>query len=312
MEQQHNKNMVEENIREEEILHGPFFGLTTSGNFLQFALETLDRFLYFYIKAAGVASVDVKKLKDAGLCTVEAVAYSSRKELLLIKGISEIIKLSSDEAVRTPRTDVKEFFRQARSTSFYKQFGAFLVNIEELNSQNRTREFRQSYDSCIGGDGFETLTAVFACSPSDPICPFSSSVWWIEIMQLAFGFIQHINKVNLVATHLNFSAQILCDAFFPFRNTHPQFITGKFLVCCFAVCSRLYELQNLDLSDILSAEFGVALAVQLLYDLSYLSCPRFSLPIYVRYLHGCRHSLPDGLMRVADVMVDGEIVVAAG
>ncbi|RZC58664.1 hypothetical protein C5167_005970 [Papaver somniferum] len=33
---------------------------------------------------------------------------------------------------------------------------------------------------------------------------------------------------------------------------------------------------------------------------------------YVRYLHGCRHSLPDGLMRVADVMVDGEIVVAAG
>lgn len=33
--------------------------------------------------------MDVKKLKDAGLCTVESVAYSPRKELLHIKGISE-------------------------------------------------------------------------------------------------------------------------------------------------------------------------------------------------------------------------------
>jgi hypothetical protein len=31
----------------------------------------------------------VKKLKDAGLCTVESVAYSPRKDLLQIKGISE-------------------------------------------------------------------------------------------------------------------------------------------------------------------------------------------------------------------------------
>lgn len=40
-------------------------------------------------QGSGIAAVDVKKLKDAGLCTVEAVAYSPRKELLLIKGISE-------------------------------------------------------------------------------------------------------------------------------------------------------------------------------------------------------------------------------
>ncbi|GAA0159988.1 DNA metabolism protein [Lithospermum erythrorhizon] len=39
--------------------------------------------------ASGIASIDVKKLKDAGLCTVESVIYSPRKELLLIKGISE-------------------------------------------------------------------------------------------------------------------------------------------------------------------------------------------------------------------------------
>lgn len=32
----------------------------------------------------------MKKLKDAGLCTVESVAYSPRKDLLQIKGISEV------------------------------------------------------------------------------------------------------------------------------------------------------------------------------------------------------------------------------
>ncbi|XP_026427593.1 uncharacterized protein LOC113323489 [Papaver somniferum] len=32
----------------------------------------------------------------------------------------------------------------------------------------------------------------------------------------------------------------------------------------------------------------------------------------VWYLHGCRHSVPDGLMRLTDVMVDGKIVVPAG
>ncbi|RZC52829.1 hypothetical protein C5167_021253 [Papaver somniferum] len=42
-----------------------------------------------FLKVAGVASVDVKKLKDASLCTVEAVAYSPPKGLLLIKGISD-------------------------------------------------------------------------------------------------------------------------------------------------------------------------------------------------------------------------------
>ncbi|KAL6226860.1 hypothetical protein ACLB2K_000820 [Fragaria x ananassa] len=41
------------------------------------------------LQASGIASIDVKKLRDAGLCTVEAVAYSPRKDLLQIKGISE-------------------------------------------------------------------------------------------------------------------------------------------------------------------------------------------------------------------------------
>ncbi|CAM0949843.1 unnamed protein product [Alopecurus aequalis] len=41
------------------------------------------------LQASGIAALDVKKLKDAGFCTVEAIAYSPRKDLLQIKGISE-------------------------------------------------------------------------------------------------------------------------------------------------------------------------------------------------------------------------------
>ncbi|CAN6922055.1 unnamed protein product, partial [Brassica oleracea] len=42
-----------------------------------------------HLQAAGIASVDVKKLRDVGLCTVEGVAYTPRKDLLQIKGISD-------------------------------------------------------------------------------------------------------------------------------------------------------------------------------------------------------------------------------
>ncbi|KAG4970283.1 hypothetical protein JHK85_036704 [Glycine max] len=41
------------------------------------------------LQASGIAATDVKKLKDAGICTVESVAYTPRKDLLQIKGISE-------------------------------------------------------------------------------------------------------------------------------------------------------------------------------------------------------------------------------
>jgi len=36
-----------------------------------------------------VSSSDLKKLADAGFHTIEAVTYAPKKELLLIKGISE-------------------------------------------------------------------------------------------------------------------------------------------------------------------------------------------------------------------------------
>jgi hypothetical protein len=42
-----------------------------------------------YSQASGIAALDIKKLKDAGICTVESVAYTPRKDLLQIKGISD-------------------------------------------------------------------------------------------------------------------------------------------------------------------------------------------------------------------------------
>ncbi|KAG6771950.1 hypothetical protein POTOM_023345 [Populus tomentosa] len=70
MEQQRNQKAVNQQQQHEdleEMQHGPF------------PIEQLQ--------ASGIASLDVKKLKDAGLCTVESVAFSPRKELLQIKGI---------------------------------------------------------------------------------------------------------------------------------------------------------------------------------------------------------------------------------
>ncbi|KAD3068414.1 hypothetical protein E3N88_36294 [Mikania micrantha] len=88
MEQrQRNQKMVQEQKQQDEQLddmqHGPF-----PVEQLQ-ACHSNQNFLCSQIRASGIAALDIKKLKDAGLCTVESVAYSPRKELLQIKGISE-------------------------------------------------------------------------------------------------------------------------------------------------------------------------------------------------------------------------------
>ncbi|RWR76207.1 DNA repair protein RAD51 isoform X1 [Cinnamomum micranthum f. kanehirae] len=68
-QQQKHPKAAQEQGDAEEIQHGPL------------PIEQLQ--------ASGIASLDVKKLKDAGLCTVEAVTYCPRKEILQIKGISD-------------------------------------------------------------------------------------------------------------------------------------------------------------------------------------------------------------------------------
>lgn len=46
-------------------------------------------FYYLYTQQCGISASDIKKLEDAGFHTIESVAYSPKKELLNIKGISE-------------------------------------------------------------------------------------------------------------------------------------------------------------------------------------------------------------------------------
>ena len=41
------------------------------------------------LQEGGISPQDIKKLTDAGLHTVEAVAYTPKKNLIAIKGISE-------------------------------------------------------------------------------------------------------------------------------------------------------------------------------------------------------------------------------
>jgi len=41
------------------------------------------------LEGSGVSATDIKKLSEAGFHTVESVAYSTRKVLCAIKGISE-------------------------------------------------------------------------------------------------------------------------------------------------------------------------------------------------------------------------------
>lgn len=63
----------------------PFISMETLGNVILIRLSISTS----KIQASGIAAMDIKKLKDAGLCTVESVAYSPRKDLLHIKGISD-------------------------------------------------------------------------------------------------------------------------------------------------------------------------------------------------------------------------------
>lgn len=40
-------------------------------------------------KACGIGSADIKKLQEAGFCTIESIAFAPRKSLLAVKGISD-------------------------------------------------------------------------------------------------------------------------------------------------------------------------------------------------------------------------------
>ena len=45
--------------------------------------------MFLLYKACGISIVDIKNLKDARHCMVEAISYSPKKELVQIKGLSD-------------------------------------------------------------------------------------------------------------------------------------------------------------------------------------------------------------------------------
>lgn len=51
--------------------------------------EQVGPLLVERLEELGISATDTKKLRDAGLMTVEAVAYSTKKKLMSVKGISE-------------------------------------------------------------------------------------------------------------------------------------------------------------------------------------------------------------------------------
>ncbi|KAB2040100.1 hypothetical protein ERO13_D02G050900v2 [Gossypium hirsutum] len=65
------------------------------------------------------------------------------------------------EADGRTRVDGKEFFRQARSRLSYEQFGAFLTNVKDLNSQKQTKEETLRKANEIFGPDNRDLYAIF-------------------------------------------------------------------------------------------------------------------------------------------------------
>jgi hypothetical protein len=53
-------------------------------------LTQVFRFVFLNPQEFGISTGDIKKLLEAGFHTIESVAYSPKKQLLSIKGISEI------------------------------------------------------------------------------------------------------------------------------------------------------------------------------------------------------------------------------
>lgn len=47
------------------------------------------RFYCYNFQNQGITMTDIKKIREAGVFTIEGVAYMSKKQLILIKGISE-------------------------------------------------------------------------------------------------------------------------------------------------------------------------------------------------------------------------------
>ncbi|KAK1351698.1 Recombination protein 51 [Heracleum sosnowskyi] len=126
------KSVQETTSDQEEIQHGPF------------PVEQLQ--------GSGIAAVDVKKLKDAGLCTVEAVAYCPRKELLLIKGItSKLVTMGFTSAgqLHAQREEIILITTGSRELDKVLEGGTETGSITEIYGEFHCRKTQLCHTLCV-------------------------------------------------------------------------------------------------------------------------------------------------------------------
>uniref|UniRef100_A0A3Q7H5G5 DNA repair protein RAD51 homolog n=1 Tax=Solanum lycopersicum TaxID=4081 RepID=A0A3Q7H5G5_SOLLC len=134
MEQQHRnqKSMQDQNDEIEDVQHGPF------------PVEQLQ--------ASGIAALDVKKLKDAGLCTVESVVYAPRKELLQIKGItSKLVPLgfTSASQLHAQRLEIIQITSGSKELDKILEGGIETGSITEIYGEFRCGKTQLCHTLCV-------------------------------------------------------------------------------------------------------------------------------------------------------------------
>ncbi|KAH7446921.1 hypothetical protein KP509_01G082000 [Ceratopteris richardii] len=115
------------------------------------------------LQICGIAASDTKKLKDAGLCTVEAVAYSPKKDLLQIKGLSEakvekIIEAASKlvpmgftsaSQLHAQRSEIIQISSGSKELDKILEGGIETGSITEIYGEFRTGKTQLCHTLCV-------------------------------------------------------------------------------------------------------------------------------------------------------------------
>uniref|UniRef100_A0A0E0MMM6 DNA repair protein RAD51 homolog n=1 Tax=Oryza punctata TaxID=4537 RepID=A0A0E0MMM6_ORYPU len=104
------------------------------------------------LQASGIAALDVKKLKDAGLCTVESVVYSPRKDLLQIKGItSKLVPLgfTSASQLHAQRLEIIQVTTGSRELDKILDGGIETGSITEIYGEFRSGKTQLCHTLCV-------------------------------------------------------------------------------------------------------------------------------------------------------------------
>uniref|UniRef100_A0A0E0MH83 DNA repair protein RAD51 homolog n=1 Tax=Oryza punctata TaxID=4537 RepID=A0A0E0MH83_ORYPU len=104
------------------------------------------------LQASGIAALDVKKLKDSGLYTVESVAYTPRKDLLQIKGItSKLVPLgfTSASQLHAQRLEIIQVTTGSRELDKILDGGIETGSITEIYGEFRSGKTQLCHTLCV-------------------------------------------------------------------------------------------------------------------------------------------------------------------